>query len=56
MSSARLDHAILAVRDLDEAGAEIERRFGLGSVAGGSAPRLGHREPDRSPREPPIWS
>ncbi len=41
MSSTRLDHAILAVRDLDEAGAEIERRFGFGSVAGGTHPAWG---------------
>jgi len=41
VSPVWLDHAILAVRDLDEAGAEIERRFGLGSVSGGSHPAWG---------------
>ncbi len=41
MSSIWLDHAILAVRDLEEAGAEIERRFGLASLPGGSHPAWG---------------
>ncbi len=41
MSPVWLDHAVLAVRDLDAAGAEIERRFGLGSVAGGAHPAWG---------------
>jgi hypothetical protein len=36
-----LDHAILAVPELEEAGAEFERRFGLSSVPGGSHPAWG---------------
>ncbi len=36
-----LDHAILAVPDLEGAGAEIERRFGLTSAPGGSHPAWG---------------
>ncbi|MFN8160571.1 MAG: VOC family protein [Solirubrobacterales bacterium] len=41
MSTVRLDHAILAVRDLDAAAAEVKRRYGFGSVAGGTHPAWG---------------
>lgn len=41
MSSIWLDHAILAVRNLDEAGAEIEGRLGFGSLPGGTHPEWG---------------
>ena len=41
MGSIWLDHAILAVRDLDRAASEIEKRFGFASVPGGTHPAWG---------------
>jgi hypothetical protein len=37
----RIDHVILAVGDLDEAGQEVLRRYGLASVPGGRHPGWG---------------
>lgn len=38
---ATIDHVVLAVADLDEAGARLRREHGLGSMAGGVHPRWG---------------
>jgi hypothetical protein len=38
---ARIDHAVVAVRDLDRAGRWMEETFGLGSVEGGVHPAWG---------------
>jgi len=50
MSGLRLDHVIYAVRDLEAAAARFSDEFGLGSVVGGPAHGMGHRESDRAAR------
>jgi hypothetical protein len=41
MSSVRIDHVLIAVADLDRAGAEFAERYGLETLPGGSHPAWG---------------
>ena len=41
IGGVELDHVLFAVPDLDEAAAQLKRRYGLGSVEGGRHPGWG---------------